>query len=220
MTKAHRFSGGYIALIVSSAVLVGALIATVVALSVIYIPQLNEINSSQRRQLEELNTTLLMVVSTQEKLIMETSTNVTLEETGTCRIQGSVLTLNYEFYSFITHDNLTYYFIKILPMSAPYQLTGPSFGFQDCTGPKIFAQYFGSIAVIRSFDPNQIAAIQLSDPTAYVSTYVFYYGQYIQWDIPASQLITFGTLQIIKPLIFQVPIEPRFFSFLPPGLEK
>jgi hypothetical protein len=150
---------------------------------------------------------------------MEMSSNVTLVESGTCQILGGAPSdiISYEFYSFLSHDNFTYYFVKVLPMSAPFQLLGPNFGFQSCTGTQIFGEYDGTYTV-RSFVQKQKDAIALSDPTAYVDKYSFYYGQYITWDVPASQYFTFGTLQIVQPLVLQVPIEPLFFGFLPPGL--
>ena len=207
----------------TNTILIFCIISSFVPVLISYLPRIDSVPDVQRSfnndlndtvaalvaAVNELNHTAIMLVSRLEhEMMLTTPNNVTLLETGTCRILfGGANYIDYEYYSMFRADNTTLFFIKLLPMASPYTMYNNNFGVQDCTGPLVFSQ-FGNSYYVRMFLPFQLESFTLGDPlNNVVLQYSYYYGAYIQIDILGP---TPMTVQITKPLILQIPIEPIY----------
>jgi hypothetical protein len=197
----------------------GAVAVVLIVLASIYIPRIGTISTQQRSftdglqtSIDELNHTALMLVSRLEALMMDTATNQTLIETGTCEIlfHSSDL-IDYELYSLTRHDGSTIYFIKFLPMVAPVSININNFGFQSCTGPLMLTGIYNTFTAFRLFQPSQFSSFTLSNPEEHqiAPQYSFNYGAYIVIDILGFTTYPIS-VQVTSPLIMQVPIEPIY----------
>ena len=186
---------------------------------------LGRIGSVEEENITAVRYALIDVTSRLESLIMDMATNVTLIETGHCFIfLGAGRSVNYEYYSSTMHGE-TIFFIKFLPMSSPYQLTGAFFVLNQCTGTTInsYGNYYG----IRRLAQYQKDAIVLSNPNTKINTASGGDDTYfVQIDDFLFELdfynygLTLPMFQITSPLLVQVPIAPVFLtkSDLPQGL--